>query len=260
MRIFIASVCALALALACPAGARAGAITVIPATATAPAVPIYLAKPEGAGPFPAIVLLHGCSGVNGFAAVAADSLAMRGFVVVALDSIGLQHPDGVCGDNRDDVPDEVAAARATFAWLRTQSFVAPDRLGVIGSSMGGIALLDLVDPKTAGSPPPGLRAAVAFYPDCKGRSAGNLSVPLQIFIGDADRITPAAPCSALASGRKASSKPIDITVYPGATHGFQVPGPDRVFFGEPIRYDADAASDSARKTYFFLKSALTPAQ
>jgi dienelactone hydrolase len=256
MTIRLALSCALALAVLAPSGARAALLTVVPASAGAPAVPIYLARPSGAGPFPAVVLLHGCDGINGFAAVAADRLAARGFVTVAIDSLGAEHPEGVCGASRSYHDDEAAAARATLAWLRTQPYVAPDRLAVIGSSMGGSAVLSLVDPKNPDTPPPGLRAAIAFYPACEARSAGNLTVPLQIFIGGADRVTPAAVCEALGKAGKGAGKAIDVTVYPGATHAFQVPGPDRTFFGEPIHYDADAASDSALKTYLFLQSTI----
>ena len=43
----------------------------------------------------------------------------------------------------------------------------------------------------------------------------------------------------------AAGKPIAITTYPGATHGFDVPGPDRMFYGQPIHFDPKAAEDAA---------------
>jgi dienelactone hydrolase len=82
-----------------------------------------------------------------------------------------------------------------------------------------------------------------------------VTVPLRIFDGDADTITPAPPCEALAKAGKAAGKPVEITVYPGATHGFQIPG-DHSFFGQPIRYDEAATKDSAAKVEQFLAASL----
>jgi dienelactone hydrolase len=247
---------AFALALAClsPLRANAGAMTAVPATATSPAVPVYIARPVGPGPFPAVLLLHGCDGFNGFAAVAADRLTRLGYVAVALDSLGPQEPYAGCGD-RDGSTDEAADARATLAWMRTLPYVSADRLAVIGFSMGASAVLNLVDPREPGAPAPaGLRAAVAFYPNCDRRD-GNVAVPLRIFDGDADQITPAAPCAALAKAGAAAGKPVEITTYPGATHGFQIPG-EHTFFGQPIRYDEAATKDSAQKVEQFLAASL----
>ncbi len=248
-----------ALATFClsPAAARAGAMTAVPATARTPAIPIYVARPLGSGTFPAVLLLHGCEGFNGFAAVAADRLATHGYVAVALDSLGVGEPYAGCIDDSMGSVNEAADARATLAWMRAQPYVAGDRLAVMGFSMGASAVLDLIDGQKAVEPaPPGLRAAIAFYPHCDGYD-GNVTVPLRIFDGDADHITPAAPCSAMVKAGKAAGKPLDITVYPGATHGFVVPGPDdRTFFGEPIRFDPAAAADSAVQVAAFLADSL----
>jgi dienelactone hydrolase len=223
-------------------------MTTVPATATTPAIPVYIARPDGAGPFPAVLLLHGCSGVDGFLAVAADRLAMHGIVGVALDALTPHGLRTACNGTSDG--DQVGAARATLAWLRGQSYVAADRLGVVGFSMGGNTTLALIDtPGT--SAPRGLRVAVTYYPSCTGRD-GQVSVPLAIFDGDADTITPAAPCATMTQAATTAGKPVTLTTYPGATHGFDVPGPDRLFYNVPIRYDATAAADAARKTYEFL--------
>jgi dienelactone hydrolase len=235
-----------------PAGA--GGIAIVPAGASTPAVPVYVARPAGAGPFPAVLLLHGCEGLLGFETVAADRLAARGYVGVALDSLGVRPPLQACGD-RAAALEQAADARAVLTWLRAQQYVAADRLAVIGYSMGGNAVLELIDPKVPVAPPPGLRAAVAYYPYCDGRD-GAVTVPLQIFAGDADAIAPATACSAMASAGKAAGKQIDIMVYPGATHGFELPGPERRFFGQPIRYDPNAAVESAQKIDAFFQTFL----
>jgi dienelactone hydrolase len=245
---------ALIAALAFGAPARAANMLLVPATASSPPIPIYVVRPPGNGPFPAVLLLHGCGGFDGYLAVGADRLAARGYVGVALDSLAPHGMTTACNGNSDG--DEAGAARAALAWLRKQPFVVPDRLGVIGFSMGADAALTLID--TPGSPAPaGLRAAAIYYPSCEDRD-GLVSVPLDIFDGDADKIAPSAPCAAMAHAGAAAGKPITITTYPGATHGFDVPGPDRTFFGAPIHYDAAASADAARQIFAFLQRYVGP--
>lgn len=245
-----ALVCALAAASAA-APAEAGGMTAVPPTATTPAVPIYIARPDGAGPFPAVLLLHGCDGFTGFGAVAADRLSFRGYVAVALDSEGPHSAPGACVDPKGSST-EAADARATLAWMRAQPYIRPDRLAVMGFSMGASATLDLIDRATgAADVPAGLRAAIAFYPACENRTA-NVAVPLIIFDGDADRITPAAPCAALVKAATDAGKTATITTYPGVTHAFNIPGFNGTFYGEPIRYDSGATLDSAQRTEQFL--------
>ena len=96
---------------------------------------------------------------------------------------------------------------------------------------------------------------MAYYPACEDRD-GLVSVPLAIFDGSADQVTPAAPCAAMVKAGTAAGKPLTITTYPGATHGFDVPGPDRTFSGQPIRFDRDAAIDSALQAFGFLEAHL----
>lgn len=234
-----------------PLVAGAAGMTQVPASATSPAFPVYVAIPRGDGPFPAVVFLHGCEGISGFETVAADRIAARGYVGVAVDALGPQQARGACGGERDDFRAEETGARATLTWLQTQPYVDARRLAVIGFSMGADVVLDLIDPQVPAAAPAGLRAAIAFYPGCAGRD-GAVTIPLEIFDGDADTIAPPAPCAAMARAGSAAGKPIAIKTYPGATHGFPIPGPDRTFFGAPIRFDPQAAADSARETEQFL--------
>jgi dienelactone hydrolase len=249
-RLFSSLTAALAVAASSliAAPAQAAVMLTVPATAATPAIPIYLARPKGDGPFPAVLLLHGCGGFDGLLAVGADRLAARGFVALALDALGPHGMTTACEGNSDG--DEAGAARATLAWLRKQSYVAPDRLGVVGFSMGGDAALALID--THGTPaPPGLHAAVVYYPSCESRD-GLTDVPLTIFNGSADKVAPPQVCEAMTRKAEAAGKPVTITTYRDATHGFDVPGPDRDFFGTTVHYDPDASLDAARQTLNFL--------
>ena len=249
-RIFRVLVAALALGAAGLWGvpARAAVILIVPATAKTPPIPVYIARPKGPGPFPAVLLLHGCQGLDGFLTVSADRLVAHGFIGVALDALGPHGMQTACDGNSDG--DEAGAARATLAWLRTQPYVAADRLAIVGFSMGADAALTLIDSHGSGAPA-GLRAVAAYYPSCEDRE-GLPTVPLTIFDGDADKVAPFAPCAAMVRAGVAAGKPVTITTYPGATHGFDVPGPDRMFYDQPIHFDSAAATDSALQTLRFL--------
>src|SRR5208282_4874446 len=48
----------------------------------------YLARPDGPGRFPAIVVLHGCMGISSHSVAIADRLKAQGYVALAIDSLG----------------------------------------------------------------------------------------------------------------------------------------------------------------------------
>src|ERR1700722_3787089 len=68
-------------------------------------IPFTLTKPDGAGAFPAVVLLHDCSGLGPKSSYApmrwTRELKAHGYVTIAADSFSTRgFPDGVC--TRDD--------------------------------------------------------------------------------------------------------------------------------------------------------------
>ena len=54
-------------------------------------------RPDEAGPFPAMVLFHQCSGLNAALVDWAKQAVARGFVVLLIDSLGPRHVQSVCG-------------------------------------------------------------------------------------------------------------------------------------------------------------------
>jgi dienelactone hydrolase len=238
-----------AILLFIPGGARADDITV-PASGNTPAITGYLMRPSGAGPFPAILVLHGCEGYTNLEKSSVNELAGLGYVALAIDTL---KPQGLRNACHDIEAYRVSAqyAAAALAWLESQTYVAPKRLGVLGYSMGGIEILDLIDPFGGPQPPPpGLRAAVAYYPACSKRD-GQLSVPLLILDGAADDWIPPAPCQALVKTATAAGKIAQIVTYPGATHSFADPR-SRVYEGHTLTYDPDAAADADTKMRAFF--------
>jgi dienelactone hydrolase len=232
------------------AAVRADTVT-IPASGQTPAITGYMARPSGAGPFPAVLILHGCNGYEQFYSNEADELAGLGYIALAIDALKPQGLRTACG-NAAGARTATQYAAAALAWLHTQPYVKGNRLGVLGFSMGGIEILNLIDPESPAPPPAGLRVAVAYYPSCTHPSA-NLTVPLQIFDGDADDWTPAPPCQALAQAAPGAGKTVLITTYPGVTHDFAdtTPHPSH-YMGHALIYDPSAAADADAKMRAFL--------
>ena len=211
----------------------------------------YLARPDGPGPFPAVVVLHGCNGFTSASAAIADDLKTLGYVALTVDSLGPRDSIGECG--RFFVGQETDAY-AALAHLSQLSFVDPNRVAVLGHSMGGYSALLAVqrgafekrfDRK--------FRAAIAYYPSCHGFSA-IMTVPTMILVGDADDWTPAETCRKMVARTNGDGHRIDLVVYPGAYHGFDVPQlqPGISFLGHWLQYDKRAATDAWEKVTTFL--------
>ena len=238
---------ALALMVLARAPARAAQLVIIaPRSAAIGAPPRprpllgLLVRPRGHGPFPAVVVLHGCAGFGGPDFVAEAKLRAMGVIALAVDSLAgidaCRRPGGAQAEARDAL-----AARGYLA-------ARPD---VIASR---IAVLDAI---TAGgtAPPGSFAAAVAFYPNCR-LSSGVMTSPLLILMGSADDWTPAAACRAMVRRRGGRGAPVALHVYPGATHAFDTPGPNRTVLGHRLRYDPAAARDAWRRVRVFLKAPL----
>ncbi len=241
-------------ALTCAAPARAASVT-IPAAGSLPAIPGNLQRPDGPGPFPAVLILAGCEGISSLEGKTAGELVKQGYAALVLDVLAAQGIKNACSGSGGVTAQSARLAYVSLAWLAAQPGIIPDHLGVIGFSMGANEILGLVDPLVPHAPPPGLKAAVAFYPDCAQRRP-DVSVPLQLLDGDADDWNPAPPCAALAQAASAAGKTVQITTYPGATHAFNLPGPQRTYLGHTLRYDAGADRDSDAKALAFLATYL----
>ena len=209
-----------------------------------------LVRPPGHGPFPAVVVLHGCAGFGGPDFAAAAKLRAMGVIALAVDSLAgidaCRRPGGAQAEARD--------ALAARAYLAARPDVIASRIVVLGFSMGGFAVLDAI---TAGgtAPPGSFAAAVAFYPNCR-LSSGVMTTPLLILMGSADDWTPAAACRAMLRRRGGRGAPVALHVYPGATHAFDTPGPNRTVLGHRLRYDPAAARDAWRRVRVFLNARL----
>src|SRR5258708_17655482 len=103
-----------------------------------------LFRPEGQGPFPAVIALHNCTGLSNSAGTLGaryrdwgERLAKNGYVVLMPDSHGSRGAGSQCATRSRSIRNErerVADADAARAWLQSQSWVAPARVALLGSS------------------------------------------------------------------------------------------------------------------------------
>jgi dienelactone hydrolase len=195
-----------------------------------------LLRPEGAGPFPAVVALHGCEGLeesNGTLNPQyqdwAQHLVKAGFAVLYPDSYGSRGIESQCTVRNRTVRaqrERVADADAARHWLQTQSWVVPSRISLLGWSTGAVATLWAVRPrKTAKDDGPDFRSAVALYPGCRrlDATAWSARVPTLILAAGSDEGSPVSFCEHMVAGARGRSAHASIVVYPGAYQNFDHP-------------------------------------
>jgi dienelactone hydrolase len=218
-----------------------------------------LAKPDGAGQFPAVIVLHGCAGMHDTTKrKLVDELVSWGYVILLVDSYATRHIDQACK----------SGAFATFykrrrdaygalIFLGSQTVVDPRRVAVVGFSAGAWVTLSVAEPNSFELFEPKsnlrLRAAAAFYPPC--RFAGRRpAIPTLIFIGSIDDWTPAEDCSIKVADWGNNGPPVELVVYPSAYHGFYYPQlqPGRMIFDHRLEYNGAAADDASQRLHQFL--------
>lgn len=226
----------------------------------------YLARPEGSGPFAAVVVLHGCGGFHQDMLAWADRLRRWGYVALAVDSFGPREIEVNCGA----FVDQPADAFRALAYLKAQPYVRADHVAVLGFSMGGISVLAALERgSVSGLYPDKFRAGVALYPKCSG-STGLMTAPTLVLIGALDDWTPASDCEAMAAGRSelgVARSPGDrsllrLIVYPDAHHGFDMAGlrfsNGVKALGHQLEYNDAATRDSIEKVRAFFRQTLSP--
>lgn len=218
-----------------------------------------LHKPEGNGPFPAIVALHGYGGVLDYQEDWLKNLRDTGFVTLMVDSYcgrGYYCP----GQSRSRVLPlmqnpmivspamRAADALAALYFLQNQSFVDRERIGVLGWSGGGTAAL------MASTPASGFKAAVSFYPTVS-EIQRDWTTPALILAGDLD---PSAPqYKSFTVAMRGKSLPVEVILYASAHRKFDEPGSRINSLGIKEEYNQAAALDADRRVKAFFSKYLS---
>jgi dienelactone hydrolase len=193
-----------------------------------------LYKPDGDGPFPTVIALHGCGGLSSHSDPVlpryrdwAEQLLKDGKAVLLPDSYGSRELGPQCRVKERQVHgrrERVADIMAARQWLLQQPWVVQNRISLMGWASGASALLWAVRPQlfSRNAKEPDFRSAVAFYPDCRNSSGLGWSarVPTLVLIGAKDDVASPPACRQMIDGARGRSALTRIVVYPGAYHDF----------------------------------------
>ncbi len=214
----------------------------------------YFYKPQGAGPFPAVLVLHGKGGLGEPTRAYASWLATQGYVALAPDYL---KPIGMsagawAGADYGKYTDRI---REILGYgvesLKSLSYVSPNRFGVVGMSLGGFFAFVLATRDD-------LKGIVSYY----GAYApwlvnpqypladiiAQIKTPVLMFHGDKDELVPIEHAVAARDFLTSSGKQFEYIVYPGAGHAFDIQG--------GATYDAAATADARQKVVVFLQARL----
>jgi dienelactone hydrolase len=192
-----------------------------------------LYKPDGDGPFPVVIALHGCGGLGNQPEPVqrryrdwAEQLLNAGQAVLLPDSYGSRELGPQCRVKERRVfarRERAADIMASRQWLLQQPWAARDRISLIGWAEGASAVLWAVRPQSpTRKVEPDFRSAIAFYPACRISSGLGWSarVPTLLLIGAKDDISSPPACRQMVDGARGRSALARIVVYPGAAHDF----------------------------------------
>ncbi|EMN70746.1 dienelactone hydrolase family protein [Leptospira interrogans] len=213
----------------------------------------YFSKPAGMGPFPLIVMMHGCAGAhsNSDASKPPSSLytewASRGktlgYATLLIDSFTPRNaPQNQCsngaGVGTSEVTDRPTDAYAALAYVKRSKVVNNDRIVLLGWSHGGSSVFATVDTnstlqyRSENQRP--FKAVISFYPGCGLNNAfGGISnsqylpyTHIKILAAGADPLYTGGYCNTRVSraqtlgASSATNNLIAMTVYPNTHHSF----------------------------------------
>jgi carboxymethylenebutenolidase len=182
---------------------------------------LYL--PHGAGPHPALIVIHEWWGLNDWIKQEAAGYAAQGYVTLAVDlyrgqvatttdmahelSRGLPQDQGV----RD--------LTSALAYLAHRPDVRRSRIGAVGWCMGGGFALNLAIAA------PSLRAVAINYGSLATDKTSLARVHAAVLgnFGGQDHGIPPAAVNAFVASMRSLGKPVDAKIYPDAGHAFENP-------------------------------------
>jgi carboxymethylenebutenolidase len=195
---------------------------------------IYVARPEGEGPFPAIVVIQNKDGVKEFTQEMTRRVAEAGYVGVAPQ---LYHREGepTTAEETENLKQfrrdthVLSDINATINYLRGCGNVDTSRLGIVGFCMGGrVAFLMAAASKS-------FKAAVDFYGGgvyskwgadrpTPAQLAQDISCPIQGHFGELDTNPPPDEMRTMDAELRRLGKEHEFYFYPDSPHGFNRSG------------------------------------
>ncbi len=219
-------------------------------------------KPEGSGPFPAIVLLVSGGGQLASHVAWANLLTDWGYATLLVDSFGARG-----GTSKQDsaAVDMSVDAFAAYDYLSQHSDVDPAKIGILGWSMGASFVFPALRETNKRRPETvDFKAAVTFYPTCEFDH--QYTKPILVFFGEQDQLVSLSSCQKMAAENTIADA-INLQVYAEAGHffdstdyakdtGLHAAGWSEPFAYQSHDYNAQAHADSIEITRVFLDSTL----
>ena len=225
-------------------------------------------RPEGDGPFPAVLFFHGCSGAT--PSHEEDWAAFYnsiGVMMIAVDSYSGRDIDWEQACNMQVMTpwQRAADVLATIAYARELPEVDADKLILSGFSHGAITVWQTlvfgsgaVAPISLQNWPEngleGVRLAFPFYGTCMGR--WTVDIPTTMFLGAEDRYIDEQSCIDYVDANPDLSELFQYRLFEGATHTFDHARPNQSNIDAGSVYDA-AATEEAMATIASAISGLT---
>lgn len=214
----------------------------------------YVARPEGEGPHPGLLVFQEAFGVNPHIRDVAERFAQEGYVAVAPELFHRSAPAGFEASYADfasirphlaAITPEAAEAdvRAAHGWLTKNSQVKSGEISSVGFCMGGRVSF------IANSVVP-LRGVVCFYgggiaPDLLDRAAKQ-AAPILLIWGGLDKHITAEKRRSVADALTRHSKRFVNVEFSAADHGF--------FCDQRASYEPRSAREAWALTLEFLRS------
>ena len=189
------------------------------------AITAILSLPQGDGPFPAMVIVHGSGGIGARGEEYQRLLNPLGIATLRTDSFNPRGVRSTVGDqSKVTTYAMVADAFAALAYLSAHPRIDPARIGIMGFSKGGsTAHFAAFEPLRAAAVGGPARFAlhIPFYRGCLYDVNMPLTgAPIRELLGADDDYTGAAACADYAARRRSQGDDYEAIIYPGAHHGF----------------------------------------
>ena len=217
--------------------------------------------PEGDGPFPAVLLFHGCGGVRQISHNYANLAARNGIAALIVDSLtprGIDYEtalETVCKGKTLWGRERASDVYAALEIARDDPKVDAQRLGLAGWSHGGWAILDGLALHAMGTAPDGLievpdapfdgvKAILLMYPFGSRPSLArthslNADADISAILVKSDTHAKETHVEAILKREQAAGHKVSWELFSDVTHGFEEPDhhPESI-----LRYDAEATA------------------
>lgn len=183
--------------------------------------------PNASGPVPAVILVPGSGNLAANYFAHAATLTSNGIAALAVDPFSARGVSNTIS-NQDQFSFAASALDALSAlkFLGTQKEIDATRVGALGGSRGGTAVLFAASSpisRAVMGTQPGLRAVLAGYPWCGVQFRSATLAPRAaalILSGDADDWVSPLTCQGQAHAMERSGQKVVMKIFPGAKHSF----------------------------------------